>query len=111
MSPNASLEHDTTRPTDRPARRQKNHSKVFNVKGTLTLSTTHLSTLSKPPLHDIEGTLEMQKMILQGLARKENIAKGLSQCESRSTSQADLNCLQKEACIALQKTWDRTGKK
>jgi hypothetical protein len=27
--------------------------------------------------HHVEGTLEMQKLLLQGLARKENTAKGL----------------------------------
>jgi hypothetical protein len=112
MSPNASIEHNKSQPINCPARRQqKRRGKVFNVKGNLTLSTTHLSTLSKPTHYDIEGTLGMQRMILQGLARKENVANGLSECESRSTSQADLNHLKKEACMVLQDTWDRSGRK
>jgi hypothetical protein len=80
------------------------NGKVFNVKDNPTLSTTSLSTCSKPILHEIEGTLEMQKMILQVLARKENVAKGLSSYASPSTSQADLNRLKKETCMMLQDT-------
>ena len=90
---------------------KKRRGKVFNVKGNLTLSTTNLNMLSKPLRYDIEGTLEMQKMILHGLARKENVPNGVSGCESRSTSQTDLDCLEKEACMVLQDTWDRSGRK
>jgi hypothetical protein len=79
------------------------NGKVFNVKDNPALSTTSLSTRSKPILHEIEGTLEMQKMILRVLARKENVAKGLSSYASPSTSQADLNRL-KETCMMLQDT-------
>ena len=106
MSLNASIEHDTTNHRGQKKRR----GKVFNVKGNLSLSTSNLSMLSKPPRHDIEGTLEMQKMVLQGLARQENAVNGLSECESRSTSQTDLNNLKKEACMLLQDTWDRSGR-
>lgn len=88
--------------------RHLHRGKVFNAKRNLALSTTHLNTLSKRTPYELEG--EMQKMILQGLTRKENIVQGLSECESRAISQAGLNQL-KETYVMLRDTWNRSGRK
>jgi hypothetical protein len=69
MSPNASLNHSTDRLVNCPARRQRRKDTVFSVKSNLTLSTTRVSMPLSPPLHNIKGTLEMQKMALQELAK------------------------------------------
>jgi hypothetical protein len=73
---------------------------MFNVKSDLSLWTTQVSMRWKPPTRDTKGTLEMQKMVLQGLARKESVANVLS-LKLRSMSQADLNDARKEACMVL----------
>jgi hypothetical protein len=61
--PNVSIKHDK----NDHRRQKKSKRQVFKGKASLALSTTHSSKLSKPPLNDIEGTIEMQKMFLQGL--------------------------------------------
>ena len=96
------------------SRATDNRRRVFNDKGTLTLWAILRNTTLKLALHEVEGTLKMQRMILQTLASKENTAKGLSESESQSPasiSQIDLDHLKKETCLMLRDTRSRNGRK
>jgi hypothetical protein len=79
-------------------------------------------------MHEIEGTLEMQRMLLQKLAQQENGAKGLvskwpgrgpggqrimgsrweaSPASTGSASDADLETCRKEVVLAISTIWRR----
>jgi len=90
-------------------------------------STGEFKGATKRDMHEIEGTLEMQRMLLQKLAQKENTAKGLiskwpgrgpggqrimaSRWEASepttSVSDADFETCRKEVALAISTIWRR----
>ncbi|KAF2180783.1 hypothetical protein K469DRAFT_591366, partial [Zopfia rhizophila CBS 207.26] len=69
---------------------------------------------SKRTPYEIEGILEVQRMLLQKLAAQENAVKGLLGYELKSptpTLKADLDCLKKDTSLAIQATWNRGSRK
>lgn len=98
-----------------------------NVKPSST-STANPKSTSTRDIYEIEGTLEMQKMLLQKLAQQENTAKGLiskwpgrgpggqrimdsrweaSSESTASASDADPETCRKEVALAISTIWRR----
>jgi len=77
----------------RPSASRAKNRKVFNCTKTLPVLKMRPTAGSTRVVYEIEGTLEIQRMLLHKLATQENIVKGLSMYQSQSTrsiSKADL---------------------
>ncbi|KAF2179940.1 hypothetical protein K469DRAFT_673459 [Zopfia rhizophila CBS 207.26] len=112
----AFVEYSQTRQRDFPGgnRAKKYKRRVFNDKKTLAIPITRPNPSSKRTLYEIEGILEVQRMLLQKLAAQENVVKGLSGYELQSptsTPKADLDRLKKDTGLAIQATWNRSSRK
>jgi len=114
MPPRTFIEQDQNQQSHYRGTRQlrKRIARVFNDKGIPTMSISRPGKELKKNRNEIYEVLEEQKMLLQSLALKENIVKGLSGYEQvQSLSQANLNLLKEDTCLMLHHIWNQNGRK
>jgi hypothetical protein len=96
---------DNRRP--RQTEKQERHQgRVFNDKGRVREQTIRKN---QRDIHEVEGSLEVQRQLLLKLAERENWM--LEKPESRSTSSIEsLERLKTDTVQAIQKTWNQTSR-
>jgi len=107
-SPNRSLRDSITdNSRSRPIEQQEKYQgRVFNDKGYTKEQTIRID---QRDIHDIEGSLEVQRQLLLRLAERENWK--IEKPESRSTSFVErLESLKTDTVQAIQKTWNQSSR-
>ncbi|KAH7111357.1 hypothetical protein B0J11DRAFT_512213 [Dendryphion nanum] len=99
----------------RPVRTHKFRGRVFNDRGQPQIRSTRPEGSTRRKTNEMEGILEVQRMLLQKLASQENQVKGFSQGikggrGEEAQLQGDLEQLRVDTAQAIQATWSKGSK-